>query len=97
MVRTLVLTTALLLSATTMVFAQALPPQPKPVTHPLGQGGGQGSDKERTACHPDVVRFCKDLIKDNNESDIFSILNCLETNRPKISHACSEVLASHGQ
>jgi hypothetical protein len=57
---------------------------------------GQGDARERAACRPDVMRFCKQLIKDNND-DVFSILNCLQGNRARISRACSQVLASHGQ
>ena len=57
---------------------------------------GRGDEKERTACRPDVMRFCKQFVKDNNE-DVVSILNCLESNRSRISKACSAVLASHGQ
>ena len=91
MVRILVLT-ALLLTAATAAPAQ-VPPQPPPVASPLGQGNAQ----ERAACHPDVVRFCRDLIKDDNNSDVFAILNCLQTNRNRLSKACGEVLVSHGQ
>jgi hypothetical protein len=57
---------------------------------------GQGDARERAACRPDVMRFCKQFVKDNNE-DVVSILNCLESNRSRISKACSAVLASHGQ
>ena len=57
---------------------------------------GQGDTRERAACRPDVMRFCKQLIKDNNDN-VFSILNCLQSNRARISRACSQVLASHGQ
>jgi hypothetical protein len=57
----------------------------------------QGNDKERAACHPDVVRHCRELVKDDNNSDVFAILNCLQTHRSKISAACQQVLASHGQ
>jgi hypothetical protein len=57
---------------------------------------GQGDARERAACRPDVMRFCKQLIKDNND-DVFSILNCLQSNRSRIGRACSQVLASHGQ
>jgi hypothetical protein len=45
---------------------------------------------------PAVMRFCKQFVKDKND-DVVSILNCLESNRSRISKACSEVLASHGQ
>ena len=57
---------------------------------------GQGDAKERAACRPDVMRFCKQFVKDKND-DVVSILNCLESNRSRISKACSQVLASHGQ
>jgi hypothetical protein len=92
MVRTFVLTTALILTAVTAAPAQ-LPKQPPPVASPLGQGDA----RERAACRPDVLRFCKELVKDDANADVFGILNCLQTNRQKISKACGEVLASHGQ
>ncbi len=57
------------------------------------------SDKETNksaslAIH--VVKYCKELIKDDNNSDVFAILNCLQTNRSKITKACGQVLAGHG-
>jgi hypothetical protein len=88
MIRRLLLTTALVMAAASAATAQ--PPQ-----LPGLPSLGQGSEQERAACHPDVVKFCKELIKDNN-SDVFAILNCLQTNRAKISRACGQVLASHG-
>ena len=57
---------------------------------------GQGNEKERAACRPDVMRFCKEFVKDKDE-DVVSILNCLESNKSRISKACSQVLAGHGQ
>jgi hypothetical protein len=91
MLRTLVLTLALVSTIGTVVLAQ-IPPQPPPVASPLGQA----NDQERVACHPDVMRFCKQILKDGQDADVFAILNCLQTNRPKISNACRQVLASHG-
>jgi hypothetical protein len=93
MIRTFVLTAALVLTATTMAPAQTIPKQPPPVSGGLGQGDA----KERAACRPDVLRFCKELVKDDANADVFGILNCLQTHRAKISKACNEVLASHGQ
>jgi hypothetical protein len=67
-------------------------------TAALAADGRQpGTDKERDACHPDVMRYCRSLVKDDDNSDVFAILNCLQSNRPKISAACRQVLASHGQ
>ena len=70
----------------------SLPPQPPPVTNPLGSG----DEKERAACAPDVVKYCKHEL-DVNANDVLAILGCLQTNRPKISAACRTVLANHGQ
>jgi hypothetical protein len=72
--------------------AQQLPPQPAPVASLMGQG----NDQERAACHPDVSRFCQSQLQ-VNPNDILGILGCLQANRPKISRACQQVLASHGQ
>jgi hypothetical protein len=94
MVRKFVLTIPVLLAVTGTVPAQ-MPSQPPPVAHP--QILGQGSEQERAACHPDVMRFCREMVKDGDDSDVFAILGCLQTNRRKISRACGEVLASHGQ
>jgi hypothetical protein len=91
MLRMFACTIAALLAAGTVVLAQ-LPPQPPPVANPLGQG----NEQERAACHPDVMRFCKQILKDGQDADVFAILNCLQSNRPKISNACQQVLASHG-
>jgi len=72
--------------------AQQLPPQPPPVNGPLGQG----SPEERAACHPDVTKFCQPQLEVSPD-DVLAILGCLQSNRSKISVACQQVLASHGQ
>jgi len=72
--------------------AQHLPPQPAPVASVTGQG----NDQERAACHPDVSRFCQAQLQ-INPNDMLGILGCLQANRPKISRACQQVLANHGQ
>jgi len=87
------LTIIAMLAAGSAALAQSLPPQPPPVANPMM---GQGNEQERAACHPDVMRYCRELIKDNQD-DVFSILGCLQTNRERISNACRTVLASHGQ
>jgi hypothetical protein len=85
-------TIAVLLVAGPAALAQ-LPPQPPPVTNSITQG----SDQERAACHPDVMRYCKQLVRADGQDDVFAILGCLQTNRSKISSSCQQVLASHGQ
>jgi len=86
------LTIAFALAGAIVASAQQFPAQPPPVASPLQQG----TDKERDACHPDVKRFCQVQLQDNPD-DVFGILGCLKENRPKISLACQQVLASHGQ
>jgi hypothetical protein len=94
MLRVSILTIALTLVAGTAVHAQQLPPQPPPVKGPLGTG--EGNPQERAACQPDVAKFCQTQLEVNPQ-DVLGILGCLQTNRQKISHACQQVLASHGQ
>jgi hypothetical protein len=72
--------------------AQQLPPQPPPVDSLMERG----NDQERAACHPDVSRFCQTQLQ-INPNDMLGILGCLQANRPKISRACQQVLANHGQ
>jgi len=43
-----------------------------------------------------VSRFCQSQLQ-VNPNNILGILVCLQANRPKISRACQQVLASHGQ
>ena len=88
----LAIAVALSAATATTALAQKLPPQPPPVASPLGQG----SQQERDACHPDVMRFCQAQLQANPD-DILSILGCLQANRAKIGAACQQVLASHGQ
>ena len=75
-----------------VVFATAL--TLAAITMAMAQG--EGDARERAACRPDVMRFCKQVIKDTND-DVFSILNCLQSHRTRISRACNQVLVSHGQ
>jgi hypothetical protein len=96
MPRTLIFAIFVSVIAATTVRAQ-LPPQPPPVSNPLGQGLlGQGSEQERAACYPDVQAFCGPLARDPDRADPFAILSCLQTNRTRISGACRGVLDSHG-
>ena len=52
-----------------------------------------GTPDEQKACARDVQRFCRAVI-DQGE---FTILACLQQNRPKITPACDNVLKNHGQ
>ena len=52
-----------------------------------------GTAEEQKACTRDVQRFCRPVIDQGD----FTILACLQENRPKISSACDQVLKNHGQ
>jgi hypothetical protein len=53
-----------------------------------------GTSQEEAACRRDVRRFCRDI---PDSAGSLSFLMCLKENRSKISKACQNVLASHGQ
>jgi hypothetical protein len=76
------LTLALIsLSISSVASAQQISPQ------------RQGTPEEQKACARDVQRFCRPVIDQGD----FTILACLQQNRPKISSACDTVLKTHGQ
>jgi hypothetical protein len=52
-----------------------------------------GTAQEQAACSRDVQRHCRAVIDQGD----FTILACLQQNRPKISKSCDLVLKSHGQ
>ena len=52
-----------------------------------------GTPDEQKACARDVQRFCRAVIDQGD----FTILACLQQNRPKISPSCNQVLKNHGQ
>ena len=71
-----------LLSASTTVFAEPTPPQER-----------AGTPEEQKACSRDVQKYCLSVM---NDSDL-TVLACLQQNRPKLTHACNQVLVNHGQ
>ncbi len=52
-----------------------------------------GTPEEQKACNRDVQRFCRKVIDQGD----FTILACLQENRPKLSEACALVLKNHNQ
>jgi cysteine rich repeat protein len=52
-----------------------------------------GTPEEQAACSRDVQRYCRQVIDQGD----FTVLACLQQNRPKISKACDQVLKNHGQ
>jgi hypothetical protein len=52
-----------------------------------------GTPEEQAACSRDVQRYCRPVIDQGD----FTILACLQQNRPKLTKACDQVLKDHGQ
>ena len=52
-----------------------------------------GTPDEQKACARDVQRFCRPVIDQGD----FTILACLQQNRPKLSAECAQVLKNHNQ
>jgi len=52
-----------------------------------------GTPEEQKACAHDVQKLCRPVIDQGD----FTILACLQQNRPKLSEACNQVLKNHGQ
>jgi hypothetical protein len=53
----------------------------------------RGTPEEQAACTRDVQRYCRPVIDQGD----FTVLACLQQNRPKLSKACELVLKTHGQ
>jgi hypothetical protein len=62
-------------------------------TSAIAQQQRSGTPEEQAACSRDVQRHCRAVIDQGD----FTILACLQQNRPKISKACDLVLKTHGQ
>ena len=62
-------------------------------TGALAQQQRSGTPEEQAACSRDVQRYCRPVIDQGD----FTILACLQQNRPKLSKACDAVLKNHGQ
>lgn len=52
-----------------------------------------GTPAEQAACSRDVQRHCRPVIDQGD----FTILACLQQNRPKLTVACNQVLKDHRQ
>jgi hypothetical protein len=62
-------------------------------TGAIAQPERSGTPEEQKACSRDVQRFCRPVIDQGD----FTILACLQQNRPKLTAACDQVLKNHGQ
>ena len=59
----------------------------------LAQQQRSGTPEEQKACARDVERFCRAVMDQGD----FTILACLQQNRPKLTEACNQVLKNHNQ
>ena len=62
-------------------------------TAALAQQHRSGTPEEQAACSRDVQRYCRPVMDQGD----FTVLACLQQNRPKISKGCDQVLKNHGQ
>jgi len=62
-------------------------------TGAIAQQQRGGTPEEQTACSRDVQRYCRPVIDQGD----FTILACLQQNRPKLTKACDQVLKNHNQ
>lgn len=91
MIRITALALAASLASVSASFAQG-PPLPLPL--PLPFPNFQGTPEEQRACRPDVVKLCKEVLGQNDNT---IVLRCLQSNRVKLSSPCHAVLAHYGQ
>jgi hypothetical protein len=59
----------------------------------MASGASAQQRPGQDACARDVSRFCRAQMNDGDQI----VLACLKQNRARISRACQQVLASHGQ
>lgn len=59
----------------------------------MAQSQHGGTEAEQRACSRDVSRFCRKVMDQGD----FTVLACLQENRPKLTRACNQVLLNHGQ
>ena len=59
----------------------------------IAQQQRSGTPEEQKACSRDVERHCRPVIDQGD----FTILACLQQNRPKLTAACAQVLKDHNQ
>ena len=62
-------------------------------TGAIAQQQRSGTPEEQAACSRDVQRYCRPVIDQGD----FTVLACLQQNRPKLTKNCDQVLKNHGQ
>jgi cysteine rich repeat protein len=59
----------------------------------LFASGALAQQQGHDACARDVSRLCRAVMNDGDAV----VLQCLQRNRARISHACNKVMTEHGQ
>jgi hypothetical protein len=59
----------------------------------IASGASAQQRQGHDACARDVSRFCRAQMNDGDQI----VLACLQQNRARLSKACQQTLASHGQ
>ena len=59
----------------------------------MASGTSAQQQQGHDACARDVSRFCRAQMNDGDQI----VLACLQQNRARLSKACQQTLASHGQ
>jgi hypothetical protein len=59
----------------------------------IASGASAQTAREHDACARDVARLCRAVMNNGDQAVLF----CLQQHRPRVSHACSKVMAEHGQ
>jgi len=83
---------ALVLAGSLLSASAALAQSPLPL--PLPFPNFQGTPEEQRACRPDVVKMCKEVLGQNDNT---VVLRCLQANKVRLSPSCHAVLAHYGQ
>lgn len=58
-----------------------------------GAAQAGGTPEQEAACKPDVRKFCHKVPPNAGDGEF---LACLQANRPRLSHACRQMLESNG-
>jgi hypothetical protein len=58
------------------------------------QGSQMGTPEQRSACGPDVRRFCKSVKAEDGQ---YAYLYCLQAHRARLRPACLKVIEPGGQ
>lgn len=75
------------------IAALATPARAQPPSFPLPPFlTPRGTPEDQRNCRPDAVKFCKDVIDDDD-----AVLRCFQANRASLAPVCRAVLDKYGR